>query len=145
MQTTTSIGRRCRCGNAHSRAILIAQRPLSGSDPNKKIEKINKPSGETGMREENAFDKRLVDRQVDPRRGPRGWRRPPGPTSPHTRAAMPRRRTKAAKAPRIHLFPFRTEKLSSAAPMVLRKRESRQPPPYQRQGRQRPNSRRRLF
>ena len=28
----------------------------------------------------------------------------------------------------IHLFPFRTEKLSPPAPMVLRKRESRRPP-----------------
>ena len=27
-----------------------------------------------------------------------------------------------------HLFPFRTEKLSPTAPMVLRKRESRSPP-----------------
>ena len=29
-----------------------------------------------------------------------------------------------------HLFPFRTEKLSPTAPMVLRKRESRSPPSY---------------
>ena len=28
----------------------------------------------------------------------------------------------------VHLFPFRTEKLSSSAPMVLRLRESRSPP-----------------
>ena len=28
----------------------------------------------------------------------------------------------------FHLFPFRTEKLSPLAPMVLRKRESRSPP-----------------
>ena len=31
-------------------------------------------------------------------------------------------------APGPHLFPFRTEKLSPAAPMVLRQRESRSPP-----------------
>ena len=30
----------------------------------------------------------------------------------------------------FHLFPFRTEKLSPTAPMVLRKRESRSPPSY---------------
>ena len=30
----------------------------------------------------------------------------------------------------FHLFPFRTEKLSPTAPMVLRKRESRSPPPF---------------
>ena len=30
-----------------------------------------------------------------------------------------------AMARRFHLFPFRTEKLSSVTPMVLRKRESR--------------------
>ena len=35
----------------------------------------------------------------------------------------------AVIAPGFHLFPFRTEKLSPAAPMVLRKRESRAPPP----------------
>ena len=33
-----------------------------------------------------------------------------------------------AIARRFHLFPFRTEKLSFASPMVLRKWESRQPP-----------------
>ena len=32
-------------------------------------------------------------------------------------------------APGFHLFPSRTEKLSPDAPMVLRKRESRSPPP----------------
>ena len=36
----------------------------------------------------------------------------------------------AAMAPGHHLFPSRTEKLSPAAPMVLRKRESRQPPAF---------------
>ena len=30
----------------------------------------------------------------------------------------------------FHLFPFRTEKLSPTAPMVLRKRESRSPPSF---------------
>ena len=35
---------------------------------------------------------------------------------------------KAAIARGIHLFPSRTEKLSPAAPMVLRKWESRSPP-----------------
>ena len=35
------------------------------------------------------------------------------------------RRTKAAIARGFHLFPFRTEKLNPAAPMVLRKWESR--------------------
>ena len=38
-------------------------------------------------------------------------------------------KTKAAIARGSHLFPFRTEKLNPAAPMVLRKWESRQPPP----------------
>ena len=37
-------------------------------------------------------------------------------------------RIKAAIARGIHLFPSRTEKLSPAAPMVLRKWESRSPP-----------------
>ena len=39
------------------------------------------------------------------------------------------RKEKAAIAAGSHLFPFRTEKLSPPAPMVLRKRESRSPPP----------------
>ncbi len=34
-------------------------------------------------------------------------------------------KTKAATARGLHLYPFRTEKLNPAAPMVLRKRESR--------------------
>ncbi len=33
-----------------------------------------------------------------------------------------------ALARRLHLFPFRTEKLSSSAPMVLQSRESRSSP-----------------
>ena len=37
---------------------------------------------------------------------------------------------KAVTAAGFHLFPFRTEKLSPPAPMVLRKRESRLPPPF---------------
>ena len=41
-----------------------------------------------------------------------------------------RKKTKAVIARGIHLYPFRTEKLSHAAPMVLRKRESRSPPHY---------------
>ena len=39
------------------------------------------------------------------------------------------RRLKAATAGGLHLFPFRTEKLNPRAPMILRKRESRSPPP----------------
>ena len=42
--------------------------------------------------------------------------------------ARERKKTKAVIARGIHLYPFRTEKLSHAAPMVLRKRESRSPP-----------------
>ena len=41
----------------------------------------------------------------------------------HTRPE--KEKDKAATARGIHLFPFRTEKLSPATPMVLRKRESR--------------------
>lgn len=35
----------------------------------------------------------------------------------------------------LHLYPFRTEKLNLAAPMILRKWESRSPPPYRKQSR----------
>ncbi len=38
---------------------------------------------------------------------------------------------KAVMAAGFHLFPFRTEKLSPPAPMVLRKWESRRPPTFQ--------------
>ena len=41
-----------------------------------------------------------------------------------------RKKTKVVIARGFHLFPFRTEKLNPAAPMVLRKWESRSPPPY---------------
>ena len=40
---------------------------------------------------------------------------------------------KAVIAQGLHLYPFRTESLNLAAPMVLRKRESRTPPPYMRE------------
>ena len=45
------------------------------------------------------------------------------------KSPMTANKTKAAIARGFHLFPFRTEKLNPAAPMVLRKWESRQPPP----------------
>ena len=45
----------------------------------------------------------------------------------------------------FHLFPFRTEKLSTVAPMVLRKRESRSPPSFRRAPRQRCPGARRVF
>ena len=44
------------------------------------------------------------------------------------RPAARKKKIKAGTARGIHLFPSRTEKLSHAAPMVLRKRESRSPP-----------------
>ena len=44
------------------------------------------------------------------------------------RPAARKKEIKAGTARGIHLFPSRTEKLSHAAPMVLRKRESRSPP-----------------
>ena len=45
----------------------------------------------------------------------------------------------------FHLFPFRTEKLSTVAPMVLRKRESMSPPSFRRAPRQRCPGARRVF
>ena len=41
------------------------------------------------------------------------------------RSPVTENKTQAAIARGFHLFPFRTEKLNPAAPMVLRKRESR--------------------
>ena len=50
-------------------------------------------------------------------------------TKETVKSPMTANKTKAAIARGFHLFPFRTEKLNPAAPMVLRKWESRQPPP----------------
>ena len=44
---------------------------------------------------------------------------------PGTRRTRTERETKVATARGLHLFPFRTEKLNPATPMVLRKWESR--------------------
>ena len=46
------------------------------------------------------------------------------------KCALAGRNDTVAIAAGSHLFPFRTEKLSPCTPMVLRKRESRSPPPY---------------
>ena len=53
---------------------------------------------------------------------------PHGPVDGKSRRHEKEKKTKAVIARGIHLYPFRTEKLSHAAPMVLRKRESRSPP-----------------
>ena len=50
---------------------------------------------------------------------------------PVLNAEMRCRKIKAVMAAGFHLFPFRTEKLSPPAPMVLRKWESRRPPTFQ--------------
>ena len=42
-----------------------------------------------------------------------------------TRPRTPKRKTKVAIARGLHLFPFRTEKLNPATPMILRKWKSR--------------------
>ena len=47
----------------------------------------------------------------------------------HCDRAMLKKRLRWFIARGLHLFPFRTEKLNLVAPMVLRKRESRSPPP----------------
>ena len=69
-----------------------------------------------------------------PERGVKRVRRVCGPTPWHNALGTGRggknrtKEFKAATARGIHLYPSRTEKLSPAAPMVLRKRESRSPP-----------------
>ena len=69
-----------------------------------------------------------------PERGKKRVRRVCGPTPWHNALGIGRggknrtKEFKAATARGIHLYPSRTEKLSPAAPMVLRKRESRSPP-----------------
>ncbi len=72
---------------------------------------------------------RACFRHADPRPPPR--RKAAGDlTTPRRRApAEHDKELKAATARGLHLFPFRTEKLNPGAPMILRKRESRSPPP----------------
>ena len=63
---------------------------------------------------------------------PRPQPRPERSRRPHNAAPEGdggHKELKAATAGGLHLFPFRTEKLNPRAPMILRKRESRSPPP----------------
>lgn len=121
----TSIGRRCRCGNTHSRAVLIA-RLLSGATP----QDNTRPRQTTPPRRCRQDFRRL--RQLR-----RGAPSATIETRSTTRQTTERRHsgrvlfhlTKVVIAQGLHLFPSRTEKLNLAAPMILRKWESRSPPP----------------
>ena len=123
----TSIGRRCRCGNTHSRAVLIA-RLLSGFDPQKKHKTAANDAAAamaTGLPRAESATQTAVLRQRRSKhvRQTRQTteRRPSGRVLFHL--------TKVVIAQGLHLFPSRTEKLNLAAPMILRKWESRSPPP----------------
>ena len=138
----TSIGRRYTGGNVLSRAILITQ-PLSANQ-----QPTLRPESRRDGKHTEA--RRLKNQKDDtppggkPHRPTRRTRRrpsarhthqvgsllPPPSFLPYTvryrqTAGLTDRRTKAAIARGFHLFPFRTEKLNPAAPMVLRKWESR--------------------
>ena len=118
MQTTTSIGCRCTGGNVRSRAVLIAQtlshkhktkrrngtshRHCQSCKPRARDNTFHQTLPESSQLRKNSGDKAATKKLTD---------------------------TKAAIARGLHLYPFRTEKLNPAAPMVLRKRESRSPPP----------------
>ena len=123
----TSIGRRCRCGNTHSRAVLIA-RLLSGFDPQKKHKTAANDAAAampTGLprAERQRSDSGAPSATIETRSTTRQTteRRPSGRVLFHL--------TKVVIAQGLHLFPSRTEKLNLAAPMILRKWESRSPPP----------------
>ena len=117
------IGRRCNSGNAGSRAILIAQ-TLSGNGSSR------------AQRNESSLEERRTDK-CEANRVRVLQRRALSFESEfcfpsilftfygHRRIAGRLKETKAAIARGFHLFPFRTEKLNPAAPMVLRKWESR--------------------
>ncbi len=119
----TLIGRRCKDGDVLSRAELIA-RTLSGPQGRQSQEKA-------GPRTEGVRRLAAEVRTAEVFPGPVS-----GALFHATRAAPPGdgsgprgKDTQAATAAGIHLYPSRTEKLNLRAPMVLRKRESRSPPP----------------
>ena len=123
----TSIGRRCRCGNTHSRAVLIA-RLLSGVTP----QDNTRPRQTTPPRRCRQDFRALSHSDSDS-----GAPSATIETRSTTRQTTERRHsgrvlfhlTKVVIAQGLHLFPSRTEKLNLAAPMILRKWESRSPPP----------------
>ena len=122
----TSIGRRCRCGNTHSRAVLIA-RLLSGQPPKNHKTAANDAAAAmpTGLprAERQRSDSGAPSATIETRSTTRQTteRRPSGRVLFHL--------TKVVIAQGLHLFPSRTEKLNLATPMILRKWESRSPPP----------------
>ena len=110
----TSIGRRCRDGNVYSRAILITQ-TLSGTQvpPTKNLRRVTRGGSRqrlsrTFVRQETKTSSRFQVKLF---------------TLYDT--ATVNEDTKVAIARGLHLFPFRTEKLNLATPMILRKWESR--------------------
>ena len=127
----TSIGRRCRCGNTHSRAVLIA-RLLSGATP----QDNTRPRQTTPPRRCRQDFRALSDRLR--RRCSVSDDRSSFDNSTDYRATAFGRvlfhLTKVVIAQGLHLFPSRTEKLNLAAPMILRKWESRSPPPSEPRG-----------
>ena len=112
----TLIGCRCRGGNVYSRAILITQ-TLSGKQfPPKKTAKDVAVGIWLMLRKSEYLLASLAT------------------FSTYTDGCPRKDNAKEIKvviAWGFHLFPFRTEKLNLTAPMVLRKWESRSPPPIQ--------------
>ena len=132
----TSIGRRCTGGNVLSRAILIT-RTLSGQDT-----LLISAKAEAQGQNKDTEDKRQATRHASTSGQVQRVRQIDLDSASDTASAMTPfhpiqvqqgeqtatasdKRTKAAIARGFHLFPFRTEKLNPAAPMVLRKWESR--------------------
>ena len=134
----TSIGRRCRGGNVYSRAILItqtlsgAQAPASHS-PKGETEKHRSRQGRplTGTaaksRRRSWIEIQGSSRSTDPCSD--AVRSPSGsvlvPYTDTSSARCTEKSIKVAIARGLHLFPFRTEKLNLATPMILRKWKSR--------------------
>ena len=113
----TLIGCRCRGGNIYSRAILITQTLSRSASSGKKRNEIE--TRHLGILRK-AFLRGMLESLL-----PmffftlyvNGYRKPKD------------KEIKVVIAWGFHLFPFRTEKLNLTTPMVLRKWESRSPPP----------------
>ena len=110
----TSIGRRCRGGNVYSRAILITQ-TLS--------EKLRKAGRRRQVSDEKSRRRRSIE--VCKRLKICECFRYPFPTYNARQERLDGNNIKVAIARGLHLFPFRTEKLNLATPMILRKWKSR--------------------
>ncbi len=131
----TSIGCRCRGSNVYSRAILITQtlsraqaprqRPFRKGTAAKRRQGKNKPC-EYFQKPSSSFRHSFSNLITGERKSEvRVTTDEVTMTKDDSEAHRPVEDTKVAIAQGLHLFPFRTEKLNLATPMILRKWKSR--------------------